>query len=89
MLHIVGAAVVREWCGSAMAQFSVTHKQVDLPTRFLMIDDASALAGLRCGGILALPVKSLFVDPVVQVLVIFRFTLFVQGDEQHVSFLIV
>ena len=49
VLHIVGTPVVREWCGSALAQLGVTHKQVDLPTRFLMIDDASALTGFRCG----------------------------------------
>jgi len=43
--HVVGAPVVRERRGGALAQLGVAHKQVDMPAILLVIDDASALAG--------------------------------------------
>ena len=81
MPHIPGASVIDEWRGSALAKFRVAHKQMNLPARFLMVDDAFSLARFRCRGVLALPVKRGFVNPVVKVLVLPRSTLFVQRNE--------
>ncbi len=44
MAHIPGATVIREWRGSALAEFGVAHKQMNLPARFLMVDDAFSIA---------------------------------------------
>ena len=45
MAHIVDWPVLDERRSGALAQLGVAHKQVDLPAIFLVVDDASVLAG--------------------------------------------
>lgn len=88
MKHVVDWPVVHERRSGALVQLGVTYKQVDLPAILLVIDDASALAGFRCCGVLALPVEGAFVYPVIQVLVIFCLALLIQSDEQNMGLLV-
>jgi hypothetical protein len=70
-----------------LVELGFTHKQVNLPAIFLVTNDASALSGFGCSGVLALPVKRVVVNPMVKVFVIRGLSLLVQGDEQHMGLL--
>lgn len=68
----------------ACGQFVFAHKQMDVDAQSGVADDLLAALAARVGGVLALQVKVAGIDPVVHVLVLVRFALLVDRDQQDV-----
>ena len=69
-------------------QFVLPYKQMDGKTQFFVLDHLPTPTALRRRGVLTLPVKTVLIDPMVQVSLFFDLPLLVQGHQQNLGLLI-
>lgn len=81
--------MIDEGSGLTAAEFGFAHEQVDGNVLRHVIDDLLASLACRRGGILTLPVKGFFVDPVVVISMLLGLALFIQRHQQDVHLLVV
>ena len=80
--HIRHLALINKWRRLASSQLAIPDEKMNVDAALFVFDDLSTSLAFRRRRILALPVKVMLVDPMVQVLVLLCFSLLVQGNQK-------
>lgn len=85
MACILDPALVSKRSSLAITKLRLPNEEMHADPSLLMLDELSSFFAFWRSRVLAFPMKSMFVDPVVRVSMFDSLTLFVQSNEEHVG----